>query len=78
MLFFIILYIYIKYDIKSDKKINNYSLVLSIILSMFLSVGTIYSRYMYTEIIQVINLNNIILSDFILLDIHGSLEYSFA
>lgn len=67
MLFFIILYIYIKYDIKSDKKINNYSLVLSIILSMFLSVGTIYSRYMYTEIIQVINLNNIILSDFILL-----------
>lgn len=30
MLFFIILYIYIKYDIKNDKKINNYSLIIGL------------------------------------------------
>ena len=61
LLFFIILYLYSKYDVKYDTKNYKYSLILSIILSIILSVGNIYSRYMYSEIMTVINLKNVFL-----------------
>lgn len=47
LLFFAIYYFYSKFNLKCDKKTTKYSLILSCLLGVTLSIGNIVSRYIY-------------------------------
>lgn len=60
LLYLSILYWYYKNDVKYDKKTKYYSLILSIIISLILSVGSIVSSYLYEPAINIFVIKNII------------------
>ncbi len=60
LLFFIILYFYIKNGTFSDSRTKKYSMFLSIIISLTLSIGTITYRYINNPVISFINIKNIL------------------
>ena len=59
ILFFLILIFYYKFDMKKiDKKAKNYSLVLSVLISIIMSLGSIVSSYVFEPAVNIFDLKN--------------------
>lgn len=59
-LYFVILGFYFKYNTKLDKKTHRYSMILSILFSLMLSIGGITYLYESAEVVNIFNLKNTI------------------
>lgn len=60
LLFFAIYYFYSKFNLKCDKKTAKYSLILSCLLGVILSIGNIVSRYIYEAPSNIFNYKKIL------------------
>ncbi len=59
-LFFLILYFYYKYNISLNKRERIFSLMLSMVISFLLSIGSIVSLYSDNDVMPIFNIKNII------------------
>lgn len=60
LVYLIIFYWYYKSDVKFDKKTRCYSLILSIIISLILSIGSIVNSYLFEPAVNIFVVKNII------------------
>lgn len=57
-LFFLILYFYYRYNISLNKREKIFSLMLSMVISFLLSIGSIVSLYSDSEVVPIFNIKN--------------------